>query len=1239
MTARPAASGAAETAATILAVRPPASAGPAVAVAATDPSMPVAAAIATPATGAADPQAISSLTSTAPPTSAAQGTGAAAVAPACEPALYDDFIDSDSWTNRRLTPSDCARVPTTAPAFSWTQPANRDKRVPWTLQLRESGSGQLVLRAETGVPRLALHKALPQGDYSWVVTYSSTQGKPLSSSPRRFSVSAESAHVVFPTGADFAARAAGHPHPRLLPSGSSFAAIAAAAARSPFHAGALNALLREADAALAAPVPTPDSSVYDGSTESYQDKVDKTALREVVETERHYIEATGLAAWFTGDARYRAHGVQRLLELAAWSPTGPTSVAEFDQANRVISLALGQGLTLFWHDLSEAQKLHIASTLKARVAQAMDRFEGLDRKPYDSHVTGDTWAMLETLMYATGSPGFPEASAWLDRTWEVVQTTAETWGRAEGGFGNGVAYGWYRMLDVARVAAAVRVVTGVDLARDPWVEHFGDFLIAMTAPGGAHSSAFGDSAQVTTHYRSYAGNQFRLYAALTGKPRHAWYATAVPAATGARYVEPWHLMLLGAGIREAAPRAPDSSVWRFADAGIVAFHSDTSSPERSSLYFRSSEFGSFNHSQADQNAFTFVSRGRDLLISGGYYPYYMSPHDAAVNRATRYKNALTFDGGTGQAEDAVARLPQHSRDARGSLLRVLRSSDWAVATGDATLAYRRFDPATKTWSPLLGNAVRSVTYNAAAGVAVIYDWADSADGSTPHAWELNFTAPAPIGASGRSATVANDGASACIDIHGPAGSFTTSTGFDIPPENGAPDQHHARFTVGKASPELVAITVLREDCRDVPLKVSFAGTGATVALDGGPAISFDRRQARMREPTQEWAGTGAAAQTPKSSRPSAPGATTAAVAVALAMATGLQAQTGGSEISTGAKAPEVQAVQRAEPNPGAGMVSAPNTAVPDPLRQVLTDFEGPEFLQPSSDGQSELLRGIRAPAPPSSDYRTDPGSLTIQYEGGNSTMRAARLSAGPDRADNRVLGFELRAPNVVDPKTGVAIKGRVQMNAYDTKALRARELYYSTRLYLGSDFDLLRQFPKTFNWLTISEWWNNAGWLNDPHPFRITVSIVKPSPASPAPLRFRAHASVKVAGTDAWNQVVWDVTNEDVAVPVGRWATLEYFFREGNAGSGQFYMALTPDGGTRQVVFHVDNWTHHPDDPSPDGLTHLNPLKLYTSAEVIDHVRARGGKLGMSWDDLSFTICQEQSSRSTSACARRFGLE
>ena len=187
--------------------------------------------------------------------------------------------------------------------------------------------------------------------------------------------------------------------------------------------------------------------------------------------------------------------------------------------------------------------------------------------------------------------------------------------------------------------------------------------------------------------------------------------------------------------------------------------------------------------------------------------------------------------------------PLESRDARGLLLNYGDNGNWGVTTGDATLAYRSYDSSTYKWTPLLSDATRSVAYNRNEKVLVVYDYATSA---TPRRWELNFNALSAFVASGNTAQVSNGDAAACIDVYGSKGAFATSKGFAIAPENGAADQYQARFSVASKSAQLVSVTVIREDCRSVPVAVSIAaGTGASVSINGSAAIQFDRKSVTM----------------------------------------------------------------------------------------------------------------------------------------------------------------------------------------------------------------------------------------------------------------------------------------------------------------------------------------------------------------------------------------------------------
>ncbi len=570
----------------------------------------------------------------------------------------------------------------------------------------------------------------------------------------------------------------------------------------------------------------------------------KKAIRQALNEERDNITTLVFAARFTNDSKYREGAKSRLLELSKWSPTGGSSHATNDLANADAFVSLSVGLGLLSDSLSDSQQKSIAGVIKARIGPVMGDFASLDERPYQSILTELGREVVHALIYSVGR--FPEAEAWLATSWDAYSSTLATWGSDDGGWGNGNGYGWNNLDGFGEAIAAVRLIAGVDLAQDPWVQRMGYSLIALTAAGGTHMSAFGDDAEDTGNYSRFSKDLFRLYAALTRSEQHSWYwRVGEPDTSVNTVISPYHFMLLGLGMPDVVPAPPTNHSWIFADAGVVAMHDDVSATDRSSVFFRSSRFGNYSHSHADQNAFTLVSKGRDLLISGGYYPYYNSPHHATVTRATRYKNALTFDGGIGQAEPvknpSAPGKPKQSMDTRGELINYKVQGNWTVSTGDAALAYRGWDKSAG-WTPLLNTAIRTVAYNRQEHVVVIYDWARS---DTARRWELNFNGLEAFTASGASAKITNQSSSACIDVYGASGTFSTSKGFAVAPEGDYPTQYQARYRANSASNELVAVTVVREFCRNVPVNVSTRGTSVSVSINGGSPLDFDGRTVTM----------------------------------------------------------------------------------------------------------------------------------------------------------------------------------------------------------------------------------------------------------------------------------------------------------------------------------------------------------------------------------------------------------
>lgn len=775
----------------------------------------------------------------------------------CTP-LAADWLELLPSHLKRIQPLDCSSQSGT-PLFSWGEAGDRQTSIPWGFTIRPQGGGAALLsRSDVTSHRLQIDRVLAPGNYEWAVSYTSTSGARINTQWRRFTVStpiiafakgltasaAPATTSALPDGSTIALAAAAKARPRVLPAGSNYAKIAAAA-QTAENLPVLTELRGKAKFALTQTIPLAPESAK-GQT-GLKAVVDIRTVRQTARFERDYIETLATIGRIDGNAAMTTGAKQRLLALASWSPSGASSEATNDQANREIYLALAMGIDMLWGELSANERTAITLPLRSRVLQASAALSYLDREPYDSHGNGNVRWLNQTLLLAAGLPGFPEAQAMLTRLWDLSRFTLGTWGDVDGSFGNGIAYGWYASISTVPYVASVRAIADVDLYQLDYLRRAGEQLMAFTPPNIKQPSAFGDETETDDLYATYAHNYYRLHAQMTRSPEDAWYWRVNPLnISRPKDAIIWQLLLLGADSRPLpAPVAPSQNTWVSRDAGLAAMHVDAKASARTSVFFRSSRFGAFNHSHADQNSVVYVSQGKPLLIGGGYYPYYNSPHHMAVGRATRYKNALSFDGGFGQSESVAGASrpsnPAHSMDASGAITYNENRGALSAVTGDATLAYRAINPQTGTWVPMLSNAVRSVVMDRANSITLIYDWATSAKARQ---WELNFHSPNAFVADASTVKASNGASTVCLDRHGQATSFAQTMAWDVPPENNSPAQAHARFTALSPSTELAHLTVLRDGCKIVPLQVNQQGTRIAVVL-GNQVISFDKRQTQM----------------------------------------------------------------------------------------------------------------------------------------------------------------------------------------------------------------------------------------------------------------------------------------------------------------------------------------------------------------------------------------------------------
>ena len=118
----------------------------------------------------------------------------------------------------------------------------------------------------------------------------------------------------------------------------------------------------------------------------------------------------------------------------------------------------------------------------------------------------------------------------------------------------------------------------------------------------------------------------------------------------------------------------------FRDIGWITMSDQTDNSDRILLTFKSSPYGSFNHSHADQNSFVLHAYGSMLAINSGYYDAYHSKHDSGFTRKTHAHNSITLFGKGGQKDDDMF--------ANGHLTSYLTHPEFDLAGGDATAAYK-----------------------------------------------------------------------------------------------------------------------------------------------------------------------------------------------------------------------------------------------------------------------------------------------------------------------------------------------------------------------------------------------------------------------------------------------------------------------------------------------------------------------------------------------------------------------
>ena len=302
-----------------------------------------------------------------------------------------------------------------------------------------------------------------------------------------------------------------------------------------------------------------------------------------------------------------------------------------------------------------------------------------------------------------------------------------------------------------------------------------------------------------------------------------------------------------------------------------------------------------------------------------------------------------------------------------------------------------------------------------------------------------------------------------------------------------------------------------------------------------------------------------------------------------------------------------------------------------------TGFEGTSQVENHTTSQYDHFTGTDNSVSPAldwlkfkrkqiSDYL---GGGQLYYEGGSPSIRLASVVTDPTNPSNKVLRFWLKEPNVIRSSDNLLYKSRIQMDIYGA-AKGIQDMYQKVRFYMPQSMAALKNYVKptdprvtNISWLTIAEFWNNMVHSTFNYEYRLTVGIGKDAGAN-QPLYFHFQAEDYTKNNGAYVPILVGERHEakSFAIPFGTWMTIEYFYRDGNWNAvgdkpaGHFYMAVTPDGGKKVVLFNENIPTHNTNDPASDKLTHWNPLKLYTDIHVPNYMKNQGIPMEFYWDDF-----------------------
>lgn len=730
--------------------------------------------------------------------------------------LSGDWMATAGAGAMPIRPANCSVSDQTPPDFSWPG-VRRNKK--YLVELRFPDGHVVNRQAERNW--LLWGETLPPGSYAWRVSmFSGDEAPPNPSVWREFAIQEDAVPFVVPNASELFRRAATKVHPRAFPIDETKWRLLEAL-NTERHAAWDHLLQRLDDGQRGSGV----SNLPVWLTRAEGNKAYAMALGEAKRDAAKDFERlleSAFAFMVTGNEQYKDQALGLLRFISQWSTTGASGVSQHQVAGRY-TWTLALAYDWLYPYLSQDDRRRVIDAIGARINALLAEFSipdgKLDRMPFNSH----GWVALGEMAAASAllAGDDEQTHAWFDDTVQPFLQSITPWAGHEGGMANGTGYGVWDLTALMLPMDILGYCLDMDVYAKAPLRNMPDFL-AQFIPPGSPTGVFGDAAEIEPGM--YVGGYARALALRVPSPVANWYAKQVET----RKYSLMHVfapVLAGGGSGAAQP--PSQNGMYAPTSGWVAMHSNINDPNRTSIYFKSSPYGSFNHSHADQNSFEVVSKGKPVLIDSGYYDFFKSQHWSDWYKLTRAHNAITFDGGQGQVVN--------ERSASGTVLSYVASSTLDVAVGNATQAY----------GGALGKAIRTLAYVRPDTLIVV----DQLASASPKIWEWNLHALEPFVQLGAdTVTVQYGSEKACVSVFSRDGSeFSQFQGFPVQPdpkwgkERQAATQWHGVFKSRTETRKWTQVAMIELGCH-TPSRLQVRDVGGRTLVEvGSLKLAVDER--------------------------------------------------------------------------------------------------------------------------------------------------------------------------------------------------------------------------------------------------------------------------------------------------------------------------------------------------------------------------------------------------------------